>query len=86
MRVLLATLGARSCNQPSHHGIQLILRLETDTGPVRQFEKSIFYLGIIRKARKNSEHARIRFAAAQAEAADQVQGHLIAAVRKHVLP
>src|SRR6187455_793053 len=70
------------CDQRLHYRVELILRLEADAGAVGELEITILDSGIIGKAGKHAEHIGIRFAPAQAEAADDRQSHLVAAVRE----
>ena len=61
----------------------MILRLKADAWPIRQFEQTVFHFRIVREPGEDAEHTRIRLAATEAKAADQMQRHLIAAVREN---
>ena len=56
------------------------MRLEPDTGPIRELEKAVFDPGVVGKPGKNAENIGIGFAAPEAETADDGERHLVAAV------
>src|SRR4029078_5647611 len=63
-----------------HERIKLVLRLETDARPLRQTQPPVTHDRVVGKSSERAEDAGVRFAAAKAEAADDVQRHLIAPV------
>src|SRR5258705_12450968 len=69
-----------------HHCVELVLRLEPDAGPVGQSQIAIFDFGVIREPGKHAEYVRVRLAAAEPEAADDGERHLVAAVGKYRMP
>ena len=66
-----------------HHCIQRILRFETNARTIRQVQTTIFNFCIIGKTRDHAEYAGVSLTTSETEATDDVQRHLIAAVREY---
>ena len=56
-----------SADQPLHHRIQRVLRLEANAWPLRQFQPAVFDLRLVGKPGEHAEHIGIGLAAAQTE-------------------
>ena len=57
----------------AHQRVKLVLRFEADAGPVGKPQPAVVDFRVVGEACERAEHVGIRFAAAEAEAADDVR-------------